>query len=178
MGKLHDIEFIEAMACPQGCVGGALTIENPFVARVMIRKLAEHYGDKALPTKVEAMYKELTQKDSRFFIHDQVIPAKPILKLDGDLTKAIKKLNQLEEIVAKLPGIDCGACGSPTCRSLAEDIVQNKAQLTDCIIILREQLEELAQRLLVLAQIRPPAMGWETGRKGEKNDSEGTSSID
>ena len=29
MGKLHDIEFIEAMACPQGCVGGALTIENP-----------------------------------------------------------------------------------------------------------------------------------------------------
>ncbi|NLY90772.1 MAG: 4Fe-4S binding protein [Firmicutes bacterium] len=173
MDKLQDIEYIEAMACPQGCVGGALTVENPFVARVMIRKLATQYGDQILPAKVKALYKELTKEQPRFFIHDQVIPAKPVLKLDGDLTKAITKLNQLEEIVTKLPGIDCGACGSPTCRSLAEDIVQNNAQLTDCIIILREQLEELAQRLLVLAQIRPPAMGWETGRKGEKNDPEG-----
>src|SRR5690606_33653728 len=101
--------------------------------------------------QVEALYKEIIQEEPRFFIHDQAIPAKSILKLDNDLTKAINKLNLLEEILTKLPGIDCGACGSPSCRSLAEDIVQNKAQLTDCIIILREQLEELAQRLLVLA---------------------------
>jgi len=173
MGKLHDIEYVEALACPQGCVGGALTVENPFVARVITRKLAEHYGNEYLPAQVEALYKEIIQEEPRFFIHDQAIPAKSILKLDNDLTKAINKLNLLEEILTKLPGIDCGACGSPSCRSLAEDIVQNKAQLTDCIIILREQLEELAQRLLVLAQIRPPAMGWETGRRGEKNDPEG-----
>ncbi|HBG15269.1 MAG TPA: hypothetical protein DDW93_00685, partial [Firmicutes bacterium] len=88
----------------------------------------------------------------------------------ADLSTAIKKMGQLEEIVSKLPGIDCGACGSPTCRSLAEDIVQGKAQLTDCIIILREQLEDLAQKLLVLAQIRPPAMGW-VAEKEEKNDT-------
>jgi iron only hydrogenase large subunit-like protein len=159
MGKLYNIDYIEAMACPQGCVGGALTVENPFVGRVMIRKLAEHYGDRSLPTKAVKLYEEITTADPLFFIHDPVVPAQSIYKLDGDLPTAIKKLNQLEAILTKLPGIDCGACGAPTCRSLAEDIVQEKAQLTDCIIILREQLEELAQSLLGLAQIRPPAMG-------------------
>ncbi len=170
MGKLNDIDYVEAMACPQGCVGGALTVENPFVARVMIRKLADFYGDQLLPVAVKDISIELQKEDPFFFVHDKPIPAKPILQLDADLSTAIKKMGQLEEIVSKLPGIDCGACGSPTCRSLAEDIVQGKAQLTDCIIILREQLEDLAQKLLVLAQIRPPAMGW-VAEKEEKNDT-------
>ncbi|NLC52381.1 MAG: 4Fe-4S binding protein [Firmicutes bacterium] len=169
LGKLQDIEYIEALACPQGCVGGALTVENPFVARAMIRKLSARYGDDALPNEVKMLYAELKKEDAHFFTHDKVVPGKSVLRLDQDLAKAIKKLNQLEEILAKLPEMDCGACGSPTCRSLAEDIVLGTAQLTDCIIILREQLEELAQRLLVLAQIRPPAMGW-ANEKEEEND--------
>lgn len=169
LGKLQGIEYVEALACPQGCVGGALTVENPFVARVIIRKLATHYGNNELPKGIKTLFAELTGQDESFFIHNRVPTDESILKLDPDLAKAIKKLNQLEEILARLPGIDCGACGSPTCRSLAEDIVQKKAQLTDCVLILREQLEKLARRLLVLAQIRPPAMGW-VNEKGEKSD--------
>lgn len=169
LGKLHDIEYIEALACPQGCVGGALTVENPFVARAMIQKLAGQYGDKTLPNEVQTLYAELIKESARFFTHDKVVHDKSVLRLDRDLSKAITKLNRLEAILAKLPEMDCGACGSPTCRSLAEDIVQGIAQLTDCIFILREQLVELAQRLLALAQIRPPAMGWnnEKGEGGE-----------
>lgn len=170
MGKLNQIDYVEAMACPQGCVGGALSVENPFVARVTVRKLADHYGDKSLLPAVRHKGEVLKTEDPLFFTHDKPIAAKPILQLDPDLNTAIIKMSQLEEILTKLPGIDCGACGSPTCRSLAEDIVQGKAQLTDCIIILREQLEELAQKLLVLAQIRPPAMGLIV-EKEETNDS-------
>ncbi|NLW55387.1 MAG: 4Fe-4S binding protein [Firmicutes bacterium] len=169
MGKLNEIDYVEAMACPEGCVGGALTIENPFVARVTLRKLADYYGDRELPPAVCKKGEALQKQDPHFFTHQRPLPAKPILQLDSDLSTAIKKMSQLEKILNKLPGIDCGACGSPTCRSLAEDIVQEKSQLTDCIIILREQLEELAQKLLSLAQIRPPAMGSLVEKEG-KND--------
>jgi len=30
-GKLRNIDFIEAYSCPQGCVGGSLTVENLYV---------------------------------------------------------------------------------------------------------------------------------------------------
>lgn len=166
LNKLSDIDYVEAMACPEGCVGGALTVENPFVARVKIRKLAERFKDKELNPKVSAYGAELTKES--FFLSKQQLLAKPALQLDADLGTAIKKMEQLEEIMTTLPGLDCGACGSPTCRSLAEDIVQGQAQITDCIFLLREQLEDLAQKLLILAQKRPPAMGGTN--KEEKKD--------
>ena len=58
-----------------------------------------------------------------------------MLSLDGDRKRAIEKMNKLEELLKVLPGIDCSACGSPTCRSLAEDIVQEKARLSYCIFL-------------------------------------------
>ena len=45
------------------------------------------------------------------------------MKLDMDFKTAIEKMSRIEEIYQTLPGIDCGACGSPTCRAFAEDIV-------------------------------------------------------
>jgi hypothetical protein len=174
MDKLNDIDYIEAMACPEGCVGGALTVENPFVARVKIRKLAEAANDKELPPEVAALGAKLYSED--FFRSQQDLPAIPALQLDKDLGVAIKKLEQVEGLMTKLPGLDCGACGSPTCRSLAEDIVQQNAQLSDCIFILREELEELASKLLLLSQKRPPALG-QTGSEKEVAKSESQESL-
>ena len=48
---------------------------------------------------------------------------------------ALEKMSHLEEIAQKLPGIDCGACGAPTCRALAEDIVMNRAKYSDCLLL-------------------------------------------
>ncbi|PKL08076.1 MAG: ferredoxin, partial [Spirochaetae bacterium HGW-Spirochaetae-7] len=36
-GKMKDVEFIEALACPAGCVGGPLTVENPYIARARLK---------------------------------------------------------------------------------------------------------------------------------------------
>jgi uncharacterized Fe-S cluster-containing protein len=33
--------------------------------------------------------------------------------------------------------VDCGACGSPGCQALAEDIVQGRAIMENCIFIQR-----------------------------------------
>lgn len=40
-GSLNYIDFVELGACPSGCVGGVLNVENPFVARVRIRALRD-----------------------------------------------------------------------------------------------------------------------------------------
>ena len=39
-----------------------------------------------------------------------------------------------------LPIFDCGACGAPHCRALAEDIVRETASLSDCVFLLRSRL--------------------------------------
>jgi Na+-translocating ferredoxin:NAD+ oxidoreductase RNF subunit RnfB len=57
------------------------------------------------------------------------------LVLDPDRKVAIEKINKLEQLLKILPGIDCAACGSPTCRALAEDIVQGRAEPTWCIFL-------------------------------------------
>ena len=37
-GELGGIRYIEALACPAGCVGGPLAVENPDVARARLRR--------------------------------------------------------------------------------------------------------------------------------------------
>jgi ArsR family metal-binding transcriptional regulator len=66
---------------------------------------------------------------------DVEMEARTILKLDNDFRVALDKMAKLEEIAQKLPGIDCGACGAPTCRALAEDIVMNRATFADCLLL-------------------------------------------
>ena len=38
-GRQPEVEFIELSACTQGCVGGCLTVENPYAARMRIRRM-------------------------------------------------------------------------------------------------------------------------------------------
>ena len=63
------------------------------------------------------------------------IEARSMLVLDPDRSVAIEKINKLEELLKILPGIDCAACGSPSCRTLAEDIVQGRAEPAWCIFL-------------------------------------------
>ena len=79
--------------------------------------------------------------------------------LDNDRSKALEKMNLLEKIYQGLPGLDCGSCGAPTCRSLAEDIVRGYGNEVDCIFKLREKLRMLAENMVELSQMVPPAIG-------------------
>ena len=40
------------------------------------------------------------------------------------MLKAMEKMSKIETILKALPGLDCGVCGSPTCRTFAEDMSQ------------------------------------------------------
>ncbi|MCX7966749.1 MAG: hypothetical protein N2596_09015 [Syntrophorhabdaceae bacterium] len=84
------------------------------------------------------------------------------------MSQAILKLEQVDKITNELPGLDCGACGSPNCRALAEDIVRAVAFETDCVIKLREKVKILAEEILDLARIVPPSMADSSKKTNEK----------
>ena len=43
--------------------------------------------------------------------------------------------------------MDCGACGAPSCRALAEDIVGGFASEDQCIFLIREKLQKLLDQM-------------------------------
>ena len=55
----------------------------------------------------------------------------------------MRMMAEIQELRKTLPGIDCGACGAPTCRAFAEDVVKNNGDVSDCIFIMREKIREL-----------------------------------
>jgi iron only hydrogenase large subunit-like protein len=128
-GKLADIPYIEALACPGGCVGGPMAVENPHVARTTMKAITRaEYGaieydaaEAAMPLRWE----------------EEVLP-RPAMVLDRDMARALAMEERLEEIAAALPGLDCGACGAPDCRALAEDVVKGCAKIDDCIVRIKE----------------------------------------
>ncbi len=60
-----------------------------------------------------------------------VSPTEP-RPLDKDAVKAIRKAKLRERAFAELPLKDCGVCGAPDCRTLADDIARGYARLEDC----------------------------------------------
>ncbi|QZY56145.1 [Fe-Fe] hydrogenase large subunit C-terminal domain-containing protein [Crassaminicella profunda] len=133
-GKLEGIEFVECLACINGCVGGCLTVENPFIARNRIRKLSQKY------MKNKEIHLEKTLKD--FMLQEKIHP-KNVRKLDDNIMEAMKKMEQIDQVYDMLPDLDCGACGSPSCRALAEDIVLGYSDLDDCMILFRDKVKNL-----------------------------------
>lgn len=147
-GKLKDVSFIEAMACKSGCIGGPLCVEAPFIAKANIRSQAEKY------TLLEP---ELGESAVNVHWTEQVKPRREDL-FSTDMNEALTMEAAMEDMIASLPGLDCGSCGAPTCRALAEDIVRGKALKNDCVFKLRESVRKLAAEMFELEQINPPGL--------------------
>jgi len=163
MGHLGGIDFIEAQACTGGCVGGSLHTLNTFVAGVQLRKLARELNEKQpSPDKQRVQSAWLNYRVPRI-----AVQPRQIAYLDTDINKAMAKMAEAEKVTKLLPGLDCGACGAPNCKALAEDIVLSKAQETDCIFVLRERIMDLSLHVYDLAKLRPPAMNQPGGERSE-----------
>jgi hypothetical protein len=129
-------DFIEMRACDESCAGGILSATNRFLVSERLHNRAEQYF----------IDKELGKiQDNKTINHHRehvianasigVIEPRSIMKLDEDVVLAMKKMEKISKIYNYLPGIDCGACGSPTCRTLAEDVVQRRAHTSDCVYV-------------------------------------------
>lgn len=164
-GELRDVDFIELQSCIGGCVGGPLNIQNVFVGRVRLRHLVKKYPA-STPYYAEEHLRDI-YKSGAYELREPIQP-RPIMVLDEDVSKALQKMERLDAITKELPGLDCGACGSPSCRALAEDIVRGLAFDTDCIIKLRGRVKTLAEEILDLARKLPPAMSDNTAKKSSE----------
>ncbi|WPX09992.1 [Fe-Fe] hydrogenase large subunit C-terminal domain-containing protein [Anaerocellum danielii] len=158
-GKLKDIIYFEGLACSGGCVGGPLAVENPYVAKNRIKRLCSNLKDKeeSLSAWTEEIINSFSLK-LRDVIFEKELETNPVLELDSDIERAMEKFEKVNNILSMLPGLDCGACGSPTCKTLAEDIVRGFANDTDCIFVLRENIKELANKMVELSNKLPPSL--------------------
>jgi Na+-translocating ferredoxin:NAD+ oxidoreductase RNF subunit RnfB len=83
------------------------------------------------------------------------LQGRSVMQLDDDVKVAMRMVADSEKIAADLPGLDCGSCGAPSCRALAEDIVRGVASTMDCVFILREKVKQLAEEMYELSSKIP-----------------------
>lgn len=128
-GNIPKLEFVELNACTGGCVGGVMTIENPFIARTRLHSVRRY-----LPVSVNRLPKDM------HYIPEGVISYElptytPISRLSESFSESMRMMAEIQKIKQILPGIDCGACGSPTCKAFAEDIVRGQADIKLCRVM-------------------------------------------
>lgn len=132
--RLDDVDFIEAFACTKGCIGGLLLVENPYNAERIIKKYQDKLSYEHDRLEEEVSDLELFSKKNLDNYSNQ--------KLADDFESAVKKMKYMNELLSKLPGKDCGFCGSPSCKAFAEDVVRGLASLEDCKLIKWEEKNE------------------------------------
>jgi len=125
-GAFPELEFIELNACSGGCVGGVMNVLNPFIAKARLRSLRRY-----LPVSQNWGDLSETKVPEDVLVHNDY-HYESVSSFGSDREESMRMMSRMEEIFRGLPGIDCGSCGSPTCRAFAADIVRGKASIDDC----------------------------------------------
>lgn len=153
--KFENVNFIELNACSAGCIGGVLNVENPYIAKTKLKRLRKY-----LPISLN----HISDFEPEIY-WDTPIEYTPVLKLDDNFAVAMEKMAEMEKIAATFPGLDCGSCGCPTCRALAEDIVRGHATPDECIFKFRESVHSLVNNIQMLDLYIPKHMKTEKGEE-------------
>ena len=133
-GTAVNFDFIELRACDESCAGGNLVSANRFLISERLHERTLKYADDKSEGRI--VINKSIDKHSDYVkehITIEAVEARSMLKLDDDMELAMKKMEKIRKINNILPGIDCGGCGAPSCKTLAEDIVQGNAKTSDCI---------------------------------------------
>ena len=115
-GHLDEIGLLGLFACQGGCVGGKYLWTNPLIGRIHLDQLSVYSNKEVLSIDKDDMDRtyEIIEKQNKSF------------------KEKMNRFNKINEILASLPQYDCGACGYPNCRALAEAIYNEKADVNIC----------------------------------------------
>ena len=127
-GNISQMEFVELNACPGGCVGGVLTVQNPFIARARLHVLRRY-----MPVSRNSLPADEQYIPADYFF-EEMPEYQPISQLSDSIAQSMRMMAQIQTLKASLPGLDCGACGAPTCRAFAEDVVRGTATMDECLV--------------------------------------------
>ncbi|MDR1131683.1 MAG: 4Fe-4S dicluster domain-containing protein [Oscillospiraceae bacterium] len=140
--RLSDQDFVELSACPAGCVGGVLNIENPYVAATRIKQLRSYR-----PVSCNNIAGE---EIPELLCWDAAVEPVAAMRLDPVPGQSLGMMRRIEEIWSRLYGLDCGSCGAPSCRALAEDIVLGYSTEDACIYLLKDKVDAVRSSMLSL----------------------------
>ena len=106
-----------------------MAVENPFIAKARLQTLRRY-----LPVSQNVLKGEEQGYIPEDYFFDDLPVYRPIQRLSENFAESLRMMSSLQSLRAELPGIDCGACGAPTCRAFAEDVVRGNARREDCIV--------------------------------------------
>ena len=127
-GNIPQLEFIELNACPGGCVGGVMTMQNPFIAKARLQTLRRY-----LPVSQNFLSKGENYIPENY-IFNEIPTYHPISRLSDSMAESMRMMADIQRLKDGLPGIDCGACGAPNCRAFAEDVIKGRTGIFNCPI--------------------------------------------
>ena len=154
LGRLRGVDFVECRTCDIGCFGGIAVAESRFLSHMKHRNIETDWA--LMPERAEQLDAMLANE--KLWKMNEPIPSKQRLPLSSDLSEAMSRLKQMKAVFAELPHIDCGACGRPSCKAMAEDVAREQGEITDCIFKLREDISSLASQIISLADLQPNAL--------------------
>ena len=129
-GNIPQLEFIELNACPGGCVGGVMAMQNPFIAKARLQSLKH-----TLPVSQNFIGDSDKDYIPESYLFNELPVYKPINRLSDNMIESMRMLSDIQKLRELLPGIDCGACGAPTCRAYAEDVIRKRTAPDGCLIL-------------------------------------------
>ena len=136
-GNISSLEFIELNACPGGCVGGVMALENPFVAKARLQTLRRY-----LPVSQTYLSDDEKEYIPEHYFFENMPTYRPIQRLSENFAESLRMMADIQKLRDVLPGIDCGACGAPTCRAFAEDVIRGNAKRNGCPVEKSKQMDE------------------------------------
>ncbi|MDD2292995.1 MAG: [Fe-Fe] hydrogenase large subunit C-terminal domain-containing protein [Bacteroidales bacterium] len=127
-GDIEGVDFLELRGCDESCSGGILVRGNRFLVADNLHKRA------SLAPWVNPNIKDYRRICAPYIRFDDVQP-RMFMKYGSDIKVAIRKMEDVRNLIKLLPGIDCGCCGAPSCESLAEDIVRGGKEVNNCVFM-------------------------------------------
>jgi hypothetical protein len=127
-GTIPQLEFIELNACTGGCVGGVMTMENPFIAKARLQTLRRY-----LPVSQNFLSQDEKYIPTNYFF-EEVPDYTPVTRLGNSIGESMRMMADIQRLRESLPGIDCGSCGAPSCRAFAEDVIKGEQSIEACVI--------------------------------------------
>lgn len=115
-GQLDEIGLLGLFPCQSGCIGGQYLWTNPLVGRLHL----DHLSPAANHPLASLDGIDITRCDDF-----EEVPQET-------LKERLNKFKRINEILETLPQFDCGACGYPNCRALAEAIDAKQATAAVC----------------------------------------------
>ncbi len=134
--RIPNFDYIECRVCQYGCINGFLLSNQNINLNIYSLKENEKSREKEFSLFFDSKKVDELLTDDIVFLNEEIKP-RPTFILSENMDTAAKILQEINLLYEILPKLDCGSCGAPSCRAFAEDVVLNKANITDCKFIER-----------------------------------------